>query len=252
MVVQGLQQIATADPLQEENNELTKLIVPIDELSLVVEAGEAELSRALAGIVPKNKTAPTVSKASGFTLWGDLFKTGGCYAMADLHDWGGIAFTEWNDGKWKLRGLWKIHTIWRPAGWTNGGDDYFPIKPVTEPFMLEDLSGDRVPELIVAGSVDRNFQEHYLYQFSPKTNTLNLLEYAMRKPERIGDYVRLYFDSGRLSEFRRWEFLKWKNEKLVRVASWHSEVDRHEMDPSFVEGERQTKRRKHRGDPGAL
>ncbi len=152
----------------------------------------------------------------------------------------GVAFTEWTDGKWKLRGLWKIETVWRPKGWKwdgKNGDDYMPVTPATEPFKLVDLSGDGVPEVIFAGEVDKYFQEHYLLRFDPVKHRLNLLASAMGEPANAGKYVRLFFKSPRRAIWGESQFLEWSEGSLIRKASWHDEMGYGTNDPTFVEGE---------------
>jgi hypothetical protein len=91
-----------------------------------------------------------------------------------------------------------------------------------------------VPEVIIAGEVDKYFQAYYLLRFEPKTRVLTLLEYAMGKPELTGKYVRLYFNSGRRAIYEAWNYLQWSGEKLLPKASWHDESPYNNIDPHFV------------------
>jgi hypothetical protein len=190
---------------------------------------------------PGAKPQSTVTKDGEFVRWGDLFGTGDCFALAELaHREGeeiddGVAFAEWKDGAWALRQLWKIPTIWRPKGWKESDGDYLPATPATEPFTLEDFSGDGVPEIVIAGGVWKYFQENYLLRFLPKTKELKLVAYAMAKPKKVEDYVRLDFDSGRRSIWSESLFCQWKGDKLVPGASWHEESPYNNIDPPFSE-----------------
>jgi hypothetical protein len=113
-----------------------------------------------------------------------------------------------------------------------------PATPASQPFELRDLSRDGVPEVVIAGPVSKYFQENYLLRFSRKTHALRLVASAMRKPEVVDRYVRLYFNSGRRAIYEEWQFLKWKGDELIPVASWHDEVGYGTNDPTFSEGER--------------
>jgi hypothetical protein len=233
VLVFGIAPGSRAQPTTDAQGGLAELAVPLDKSSAFLEEAEKSLADSLVGADVETKAPPrsAVSKSGQFALWGDLFKTGGCFALAELtpqsdaeSDFYGVAFAEWTDGKWELRGLWKIPTVWRPKGWKASDDDYLPATPASQPFELRDLSGDGVSEVIVAGEVDKYFQENYLLRFSRKTHDLKLVATAMNKPEVVDKYVRLYFDSGRRSIYTEWQFLKWKGDELIPVASWHDEV----------------------------
>lgn len=236
-----------ARPTPNAKDELAEFIITLDKPSAFLESARKSLEDAVAAIHAESRALPRseVSKSGGFVLWGDLFKTGGCFALTALvpqggatSDFYGVAFAEWSDGKWELRGLWKIPPTWRPKGWKASGDDYLPATPASEPFELRDLSGDGVPEVIVAGEVEKYYQENYLLRFARKTHALQLVATAMGKPEVRERYVRLYFNSGRRAIYEEWQFLIWKGDLLVPVASWHNEVGYGTHDPTFSEGQR--------------
>ncbi|HEY5792781.1 MAG TPA: hypothetical protein VIS74_05745 [Chthoniobacterales bacterium] len=66
---------------------------------------------------------------------------------------------------------------------------------------------------------------------------MSLLACAMRMPERVGKYVRLYFNSGRRAIYEEWQFLEWSDGRLIPKASWHDESPYNNIDPSFAEAE---------------
>ena len=145
-----------------------------------------------------------------------------------------VGFARYEADKWELRSLFNIYTVWRPKSWKEGGEDYLPTTPAERPFELKDLSGDGIPEVIVAGEVDKYYQEHYLLRWNAKKKILTFVAEAMSKPELIGDYVRLYFNSGRRAIWGRWEFCQWEGDRLVERASWHEEVWYNENDETFT------------------
>ena len=227
-----------------EDSDLQKLVIGIPEMSLEREC----LTRGLAEVAPMPKIKPRsfVTKDGRFILYGDLFKTGGCFALVELPEKPGetdfgnanTAFAEWVDAKWKLQGAWSIPAVWRPKGWKwneKDGSDYLPVTPATEPFALCDFNGDGIPEVIIAGDVAKYYQEHYLLRFDSKTHRLILLESAMRKPMLVGGYVRLYFNSGRRAIYEEWRFSrgpvvssmkrpsgmrKHHTTRLIRLSCW--------------------------------
>lgn len=228
-------------------NGLSALFVPLDRPSPKLEAAKRTIQTALAGIPVKPGQKPKflVTTSGQGVVWGDLFKTGACFALVELASQNdpesrakGAAYAEWVDGGWVLLGVWDIPVIWRPEGWQESEGDYLPAAPATQPFALEDFSGDGVPEVVMAGGVFKYFQENYLLRFRSGTKELKLVGYAMAKPEKAGDFVRLYSDSGRRSIWTEWSFCKWEGDNLISVASWRSEVGYGENDPTFSEGTR--------------
>jgi hypothetical protein len=173
---------------------------------------------------------------------GDLFKSKGCFALVELPPAGNsndreatMVCAEYVEGGWHVRGLWRLPIVWRPEGWKESADDYLPVKPSTHPFKLKDLSGDGVPEVIVAGEVEKYFQGYYLLRFDPKSRGLKLLAYSMAEPEVAGEFVRLYHHSGRLAIWSRSEYYRWVGDSLALTASWHSEVSYTSPDISFTD-----------------
>lgn len=235
-----------AEPASRLDNRTQNLVVPLDKPSAECDAAERQLTKVMANLPGKADRKPEfVAVAPGqAALWGDLFQTGDCFALVEVSPSSeesgdaGVGFAEWTGDRWQLRQMWRIGTVWRPAGWEPDGNDYLPATPATQPFLLEDFSGDGVPEVVIAGEVDRYFQGNYPLRFLPKTRELKLVAYAMAKPERVEDYVRLEFDSGRRAIWSEWEFCQWAGDELRSVASWHSEVGYGESDPTFVDGMR--------------
>lgn len=236
-----------AQPRTKAQEGINELIVPLDKTSPLQKLAKKSMAETLSEIRAVKKAAPRswVCPSGRYVLWGDLFKTGGCFALMETRpqadqesELSGVAFAEWVGGKWELRGLWKIETVWRPKGWKASDGDYLPEPPATQPFELVDLSGDGVSEVVIAGEVGKYFQNHYLLRFSGKKHTLKLVAAAMGKPEVVGPYVRLYSHSPRIAIYVEWLFMKWNGDQLRLVASWHDEDAYSENDFSFAEGKR--------------
>jgi hypothetical protein len=227
------------------------LVVPHQTPSPELTSAQENLANSLAEIRPQAKAKPKsiITKDKYFILYGNLFKTGTCFALCEMvlqaeNDEPRmgylVALAEWTKSKWQIRGLWNIPVVWRPKGWKQNErihDDYLPVTPATEPFELKDLNGDGVPEVIVAGEVNKYFQEFYLLRFVPETHGLALLESSMGRPEHVGKYVRLYSNSGRRAIFEEYAFMRWSGDKLILKASWHDETPYNGIAPSFEEAE---------------
>jgi len=239
---------ATRCAAQKSSDELERQVIPIDQPSPAADAARASIANGFPGVTPRvgMRARSLVTKDGNFVLYGDLFKTGGCFMLFDMpFDFGDrtednqglVVLAERQASRWQLRGLWRMGVVWRPRGWKNPPDDHLPVTPATRPFELRDFDDDGIPEVTIAGDVNKYYQEYYLLRFDPQSRGLTLLEYAMSRPERVGDYVRLYFDSGRLSEFEEWKFLRWSKGKLVTKATWHDGVNRDDAMSSFIRGE---------------
>lgn len=237
-----LSPLLTASPTDNLETEIT---VPLEPASPLVAEARKALSTALTGITPSAKPSPQAHEKDGvYILYGDLFGSGQDFALLSLSQResneeflaeGFTAFAAWENGKWELRGLWKISSVYRPAGRQSSEIDYLPATPATAPFALKNLGDDKAPEVVVAGAVGKYYQEFYLFCFSPETQTLRFLADAMAPPEKAGNYVRLNYDSGRRSIWSEVRYLKWTGTTLREVASWHDETPYNDPEEPFIE-----------------
>jgi hypothetical protein len=130
--------------------------------------------------------------------------------------------------------LWQINSQWRPEAWQNDVDEHLPIRPSKRPFWLQNLSDDKVPELVIAGDVWKYWQEHFIMRFNAKTGVLDLSSEAMEAPFLKDDWVVLPFNSGHRAVYDGDSYCKWEGMKLVEKARWQSginENDKVEYDP---------------------
>lgn len=239
---------------KEPESGFDELVVRVDEPSAALDLAKQALDSSLSGVQPMSRTPPQskVINERQYILYGDLFNTGNSYALVELDiasaegTRAGVALAELtDDGTWRIQGLWRISTTWRPEGWQPTDEDYLPATPATTPFKLRELSGDGVPELILAGEVEKYFQSYYLLRFVPNTHALVLVAESSAEPTLQGEHVRLYSNSGRLAIYEQWNFLKWSGDRLVPVASWHDEVGYGTEDPTYSEAERVYEDGKH-------
>lgn len=238
-------------PVMGEKNaevNLDHLVVDIDGAEPPAAKARESLPAGLSALTPKPKQPPrtVVNKQGCYVLYGDLFKTGGCFALLEIppapggkpgENTGSVALAEWEASDWKLGGLWNIEAIWRDPQAPTKPDDYLPIAPTSRPFQIEDFSGDHVPEVLIAGEVHRYYQVYYLLRFDPETRRLRLVASSMARPERAGKFVRLYSNSGRRSTFENWEFLEWSGKELVSRFQWHEETPYYQPEEPFISAE---------------
>lgn len=233
---------------EESTHWQTDLTVPLRPPSPLVTNSDKALHQLLDSIVPKKKTPPTVLiKSQNYILYGDLFHTGENYALAEIvtdssnsdqDGWSDntmAALALWRDSSWHLQGQWNIPVTWRPDDWKRGQDIPLPVRPSSEPFQLIDLSGDRIPEVVIEGDIHKYYQQKYLLRFSPKEKTLQLLEGSYALPVKLGPYLRLYENSGRRAIWGEWTYFKWKGLDLTKVASWHDEAPYNQTDEPFID-----------------
>jgi hypothetical protein len=236
---------------REENgtNWQDEFVIPVADEKPAAMQVKARLAEDLAEVKAERKleVKSLVAKDVRYVLYGDLFKTGGCFALYEtsLKEEGemtgrsaSMALAEWVEGKWELRGAWRLPVLWLEKGRKWDGEDggqYFPVEPAHEPFVLRELSGDAVPEVVVAGEVSKYFQTRYLMCYRPESHGLALVADSMGMPERAGKYVRLYTNSGHRSIWEEWSFSEWEGGKLVEKVSWHAEAPYNDIDPPFRE-----------------
>ncbi len=227
----------TVDGLQES-------VIDLGDDSPAAKVVRDHLMETLAMVKPTTKGKPQVSttKGGGYVLSGNLFKTGSCFGLFETdpnadEKSSTVGLAERADGKWLLRGLWKMPVVWLPKGvkWDGSGENvHYPVEPYHKPFELQDFSGDGVPEVLVAGEVDKYFKSTYLLKYAPKIHGLDLLEWTMNKPEQTGKYVLLYNNSGGRAIWEEWTFCQWVEGKLVERAMWHSEVPYTDPEQDFI------------------
>lgn len=215
---------------KETENWEKNLVVSVDSQTDV----KAQLLETLASVVPPTKGEQVIKSSDGrYILCGDLFRQKKAYALVELSGEIDLGFAAWNGKKWDARGLWKIGTIWRPKGWKSSSEDYLPCTPAERPFWTKELSGDGVPEVVVAGEVDKYFQEFYLFAFDPESRNLRLVQESMAEPQFAQGYLRLDYDSGRRSIWSQSDYYRWVDGKIVSVADWRDEVPYNDPEDSF-------------------
>lgn len=108
------------------------------------------LSHLKADKVPAKPTAWTSPEGS-IVLHGDLFGDGRHLALAASD---GATFAKAESGTWKILDRWDVLPAWVPAGKKPEDLGYYHIDPPEVPFILRDLTGDKVPEILVSFNND--------------------------------------------------------------------------------------------------
>src|SRR4051812_327310 len=100
----GIVQASHAAPRWNAGPDLADLVVSLNERSQILESANKLFEQALTGIHATAKASPRseVLKSGEVVLWGDLFQTGTCFALAELPSRQdenpgvyGVAFAEW-------------------------------------------------------------------------------------------------------------------------------------------------------------
>lgn len=224
------------------------LVIPLNKSAEFTAALLRQVEKVMAPLTSSKEKRATVSSfvtdEGCYVLHGNLFGNAQRFALLELKvepSFGNLATEEkvvalaWlNAERWELCTLLNIAPVWRPKGRKKSDDDYLPITPAERPFDLEDLSGDGVPEVILAADVHKYFQQHFMYRFNAKTKSLACVADSMKKPMLNGGYVMLYSNSGRRAIWEEWEFCQWEGDKLIERASWHEETPYNVPDEPFV------------------
>ena len=224
--------------------DMQQRVISLKEETPVVRAVRENLAAALAMVKPEAAAEMKVSAtaAKGHLVWGDLFQTGSCYALYEPRVKGEeesatLALAEWQEGKWELRGLWRMPLDWVPSEdrWSGNAFKQVERDTLRTPWELEDLIGDAAPEVIVAGEKMKYHQVRYVMKFDKESRGLELLALSMAKPVKAGRFLRTYDASGNKAVWQEWTFLEWKEGKLEERAAWHYESPYNNIDPAFYE-----------------
>ncbi len=232
-------------------DDIQELVIPVDGKDSGAEVARRDMGQSLVwpsrewarGARPaRPNLGEWATKERGYGVYGDLFGTGGFYALYEpkVGDKSGmptLALAEHVDAEWKLRGLWTIQMDWLPRDerWTGTKVFYNQEKAPRVPFELEDVVGDEVPEVIVAGEMMKYRQASYVMKFDAKTHGLELLGWSKMKPVKVGNCMRFYSNSGNKAIWSEWTFLEWQEGKLIERAAWHSETPYNNSDAWFWE-----------------
>ncbi|MCW1886236.1 hypothetical protein OKA04_15975 [Luteolibacter flavescens] len=178
----------------------------------------------LAAIDPgKTPDTPTVwhSPRGPVVMHGDLFGDGRHLALV------GTEGTSWaiaKDGAWEMAGGLDVPPAWVPPGKTTQDPEYgqyYRCKPPQVPFVLKDLDGDRIPEVLVAFSNDGFSTGYAVARRKDSGIELTSISSQRGEPEWIGGYlvVTTSFWGGRWSGFGN-TYYKWKGDTAVKMAEW--------------------------------
>ncbi len=241
--------VARGDWPQPPEN-IREHVVSLKEETPVVKAVRENLAAVLAGAKPEEAAEARISATAekGYLMWGDLFKTGACFALYEPKEkeavkldaaWkpgATLALAEWKDGKWELRGLWRMPLGWVPLEdrWSGNESKYVERDTLRMPWELEDMIGDSTPELVVSGEKMKYHQARYVMKFDKESRGLELLTYSIKKPEKMGKYLKTYAASGNKAIWSEWTFLEWSEDKLEERAVWRSVTPYHQPAPSFT------------------
>jgi len=217
-------------------------VIAVDGKDSAAEVVRLDMNHILGVTQPQrsNEVRELATKDRGYVLSGNLFGTGGFFALYEpkIGNKPGsptLALAEHVDGEMELRGLWKTPMNWIPQHerWSGPEYQYAEEDSLHLPFVLEDVIGDETPEVIVAGEKGKYHQARYVMKYNKESHGLDLLTYSWAKPVKVGKYLRTYETSGNKAIWQAWTFLEWKDGMLAERAMWHSEAPYNNIDPPF-------------------
>lgn len=217
-------------------------VIAVDGKDSAAEVVRLDMHQVLGVTQPQrsNEVRELATKDRGYVLSGNLFGTGGFFALYEpkISNKPGsptLALAEHVAGKMELRGLWKTRMDWIPQHerWSGPEYQYEEKDSLHVPFLLEDVIGDATPEVIVAGEKGKYHQARYVMMYNKESHGLDLLTYSWAKPVKVGNYLRIYDISGNKAIWQAWTFLEWKDGQLAERAMWHSESPYNNIDPPF-------------------
>ncbi len=229
--------VASGDwPVRPDN--IQEYVIDLKKESPALESATASLAANLADVRPTMESQVSATKSRGYVMSGDLFKTGTCFALYEpkiADNPATLGLAEWHNNAWELKGLWKMPVTWvsKDPRWQSS-EGMFARDTSALPFELADLGADGVPEVIVSGEKMKSYQVSYIMHFDAKSHDLELLTYSLKKPVKVGNFVRLYDGSQNKATWSEWQLLEWQNGNLVERAIWHSEMAYRETDESYV------------------
>jgi hypothetical protein len=173
-----------------------------------------------AGKVP-GKPQVWHSPLGSVVLHGDLFGDGRHLALV------GTAGTSWavaKDGAWEVAGRLDVEPVWVPPGKKTTDEEYvryYNCDPPEVPFVLKDLDGDRVSEVLVAFNNDGYGAGYAIAR--KDGNGINLLDLRSGRgePDWIGEFLIVNtIDSGRKAWWSGDTYYKWREGKPEPVVTW--------------------------------
>lgn len=132
----------------------------------------------------------------------------------------GTTLAQAGEGQWRVLGRWDVLPAWVPAGEDPEERGYEKVKPPEVPFVLRDLSGDGVPEILIAFDNDG---ERIGYAIARKKgDALDLMDVssANNEPRGLAGFLKI---PAVLWNGESWEpidnFYRWSKEGLAEVGS---------------------------------
>jgi hypothetical protein len=177
--------------------------------------------QALESIQPETipKTPQTLQVPDGpVVLHGDLFGDGRHLALVGRSD---TTLLAGDKSGWKTVSGHEVDPAWTPAGKEHEDAAHYNIGALTMPFVLKDLNGDEVPEVLVAFNND-GYQRGYAIA-KKKGSGIEFLKVRSEQGEpefRRGFLVVSSNNSGRKSWWGGWSYYRWEDGLVVPAAVW--------------------------------
>jgi hypothetical protein len=199
---------------------LPLFFLPIAGTAQVPKAQEVPSAiTALADLPPDElppKPVPWTSPGGAMVLHGDFFADGRHLALAASD---GTTLLEGSKDGWKILDRWEVLPAWVPKGEKPEDLGYDHCDPPEVPFVLKDLTGDGIPEALVAFEND-GYQVGYAIAMKEESG-VKLLDVRSEsgEPELRQGYMAVpSAHSGRRAEWGSTTFYRWEKGKPVAAA----------------------------------
>lgn len=167
------------------------------------------------------KPVPWTSPGGPIVLHGDLFKDGRHLALV-ASDGTTLALAGKNG--WEIIDRWEILPAWVPAGEKAEDLGYEHSNPPEVPFVLKDLTGDGVPEALVAYENDGYDIGYRILKKKGEGAELLKIGSESGEPRFEGGFMVLCSqDAGRKAEGSIDTFYRWTNDAPVAAGSFGEE-----------------------------
>jgi hypothetical protein len=188
----------------------------------------------LLATVPKaSPKVPEIRNLSKDLIFhGDLFGDGRHLAL--VAQGGETIVAEYDKTAWREITRWPIAAVWVAEGEKKEDKGYFRIDPPSCPFVLKDLDGDRIPELLIAFDEDGYKVGYRIAKKRTNASGLELLAISSTgEPSFRGGYLITHEETGRKAWGGGDRYFRWTKGSPVFVAESYNNCTNPDRELTF-------------------
>ena len=223
--VLACQNVAFAMPSQPAST------IPSDLISEI----QIDVENALKDIKPqksKNQVNTAILPGERFVIWGEIFRDGHIWAIAEAKS--KTAYLEWIGNRWKFREAWDLTPCWLPEGALREDRGFFHITPTKQPFSIKPVGPDKSIALLIAFNND-GYRLGYeiAVPTRDKRNIKLVASSGDGEPDTAAGYLITHESSGRKSWWKQNIYHKWINDYPIQYLTWtNGNVNESDMGPT--------------------